>query len=317
MAALTPPEILLADQNIQEAEWLLGRGATPSSIDLAPQNIQEPEWLLGVSATPSPSIWVSPIFPICGPPPPVIYNEDPADGATSVALGAPVSFDVMDMGGGVNVNVTTIILGGILAWEFDAPTVGFVGVRTGYHYTISRITGWLTSELVTVVAHVEDVVGHPADEAWSFTTQSSSVLRSRLLFVIADNAIKLIFTGNVVTSGGYNLPTGYTIVDLDGIENPIVRSVYPTEQKVINYVILEVRGLREKSRYTLTLGNNKIYDSDGRPLNDVVVKWRMRKTKVDSSLWGAARRFDKKIGSNIRGILEAIMISDEEIGGDY
>jgi len=262
-------------------------------------------------------IQVSPIFPVCGPPPPVVYNEDPADGATGIAQSAQVSFDVMDMGGGIEINATTITLGGVLAWELDAPTIGFVGTRTGYHYEIRRASGWLPNELVTVVAHVEDVVGHPADEAWSFTTQSSSVLRSRLLFVVADNAIKLIFTGNVVTSGGYNLPTGYNIVDLDGIENPIVRSVYPTEQKVINYVILEVRGLREKGRYTLTLGNDKIYDSDGRPLNGIIVKWRMRKTKVDSSLWGAARRFDKKIGSNIRGILEAIMISDEEIGGDY
>jgi len=151
---------------------------------------------------------------------------------------------------------------------------------------------------------------------------TSSAIRGRL-FVIANNAIKLIFTGNVVTSGGYNLPTGYNIIDLDGIENPIVKSVYPTEEKIIDHVILEVQGLREKGHYTLILDNDKIYDSDGDPLNEgdplnnIVVNWYMRKTKVDSALLGAARRFDKKIGSNIRGILEAVMISDEEIGGDY
>jgi hypothetical protein len=57
---------------------------------------------------------------------------------------------------------------------------------------------------------------------------TSSAIRGKL-FVVANNAIKLIFTGNVVTSGGYSIPTGYNIIDLDGIENPIVKSVYPTE----------------------------------------------------------------------------------------
>jgi len=117
-------------------------------------------------------IQVSPIFPVCGPPPPVVYNEDPADGATGIAQSAQVSFDVMDMGGGIEINATTITLGGVLAWELDAPTIGFVGTRTGYHYEIRRASGWLPNELVTVVAHVEDLTGDAASEGWSFTASS-------------------------------------------------------------------------------------------------------------------------------------------------
>lgn len=81
------PSILLAPQNIQESEWLLGSSALDSlflapqhieepewllgssalgvpEIGLAPQNIQESEWLSGMSCT-QPSIGTSPIFQVC------------------------------------------------------------------------------------------------------------------------------------------------------------------------------------------------------------------------------------------------------------
>jgi hypothetical protein len=65
MAAIIPPEILFAPQNIQESEWLLGSSAlTQSEIGLAPQNIQESEWLLG-AAVGQPTIGASPIFQVC------------------------------------------------------------------------------------------------------------------------------------------------------------------------------------------------------------------------------------------------------------
>ena len=65
MAAITPPAIDLAPQNIQEPEWLLGSSALGvPEIGLAPQNIQESEWLSGMSCT-QPSIGTSPIFQVC------------------------------------------------------------------------------------------------------------------------------------------------------------------------------------------------------------------------------------------------------------
>lgn len=143
-----------------------------------------------------------------------------------------------------------------------------------------------------------------------------SEVRVSQLLVVASDSIKLIFTGNVVTHSGYSEVSNYFITDLDATGSPAVLSVYPTAKRVSTFVILEVRGLLEPGRYRLVVVDHKLHDSQGLDLVSISATWRMRRTKIDSALLGASR-FDKRIGSNIRGILEAVMLSDEEIGGSY
>ncbi len=240
----------------------------------------------------------------------------------------PIVVSVVDLKAGVDpaAGRVRIWVNSILAWDGASPQPGFTGSRVatspkGYKYTIIPNDDLPHNSIVLIDVHAYDLAGVPnfLDTSYTFHVEAiPSLLRAKQLVAVADDAIKLIFTGDVVTqAGGYAQVTGYTIVDLDGVENPVVKSVYPINEKVADYVILEVVGMREKGRYQLTVAYHKIYDELGNPLKDIVVKWQMRRTKVDSALLGAAQRFDKRIGSKIRGILEAIMLSDEEIGGDY
>lgn len=262
--------------------------------------------------------------------PPYLKTSElsPAPGSVDNAANAPIVVSVVDQKAGVDpaTDRVKIWVNSILAWNGASPQLGFTGSRVatspkGYKYTIIPDSDLPHNTIVLIDVHAYDLAGVPnfLDTSYTFHVEAiPSLLKAKQLVAVADDAIKLIFTGDVVTqAGGYNLALGYTIVDLDGIENPVVKSVYPISEKVANYVILEVMGMREKGRYQLTMDYYKIYDELGNPLKNVTVKWRMRRTKVDSALLGAAQRFDKRIGSNIRGILEAVMLSDEEIGGDY
>jgi hypothetical protein len=145
----------------------------------------------------------------------------------------------------------------------------------------------------------------------------ASTVKVEQVFVVAEDSIRLIFTSSVAVYGSYYDPTIYTIVDLDGTEQPEVVSVYPVIDKTPIHVTLETRGLRSGKRYSIAIANSSVFDGNGDALTDILEKFLMRRTKVDSGLQGAARRFDKKLGSNIRGTLEAIMINDELIGGDF
>jgi hypothetical protein len=110
---------------------------------------------------------------------PIISNKVPAPGATDVPLTDPVSFDVTDVGSGVNAAATTISLAGTPAWAADAPLPGFTGSRSaipnGYHYSINRISGWLPGEAVAVAVHAEDTVGNAVNASWSFTASTFAV----------------------------------------------------------------------------------------------------------------------------------------------
>lgn len=257
-----------------------------------------------------------------------ISELSPAPGSVDNAANAPIVVSVVDQKAGVDpaTNRVKIWVNSILAWNGASPQPGFTGSRVatspkGYKYTIIPDTDLPHNTIVLINVQAYDLAGVPnfLDTSYTFHVEAiPSLLKVQQLIAVANDAIKLIFTGDVVTqAGGYAQASGYTIVDLDGVENPVVKSVYPINEKVANYVILEVVGMREKGRYRLTMDYYKIYDEDGNPLKNIVAKWQMRRTKVDSALLGAAQRFDKRIGSNIRGILEAVMLSDEEIGGNY
>jgi hypothetical protein len=160
----------------------------------------------------------------------------------------------------------------------------------------------------------------------AFLSTSSTVDIDRVV-VIAQDVIRLDFTGPVVATPSLSDPDSYSITG--GLA---VKSVLPIEGRVTSSVFLQlIPKATWRTDYEITLpsaGTDKlvvwvdlplttIYKPDGEPLQTMSAQWTHHRTKVDSVLASMPGMFDLGISSNLRMILQAIANSDEEIGGDF
>lgn len=259
--------------------------------------------------------------------PPYLDNLSPDSGDIDVPANTNVQLDILDLKAGVVNTTVKIWINSILAWDGSAGGIqpGFSGTEVpaspkGYRYNINPNSDFPFNSLVLVQVQAYDNAGVPnfLDTSYSFITAAiPSTVKVSQILVVAEDSIRLVFTGNVVKSDTYLNPSSYELVDLDGTEQPTVDSVYPVDDQTPGHVTLGTKGLRAGKRYSIEIGRHTVYDGNGYPLTDILEKFLMRRTKTDSALQGAARRFNKKIGGDLRGVLEAVMISDEEIGGDF
>jgi len=112
---------------------------------------------------------------------PVVTPVDPTDDEGDVPLDSSVILDITDVDSGVDVNSVIIAIGGVTAWQADAPAPGYSGSRTvilsgdgsyalGFRYTLYPDVDLLYGTLYTVLVDASDVTGNTTQLLWSFTT---------------------------------------------------------------------------------------------------------------------------------------------------
>jgi hypothetical protein len=156
--------------------------------------------------------------------------------------------------------------------------------------------------------------------------------RTASVFVVARDILKVNFTSAVAVRDSLLNPESYVISLLEGDVLPVVVEVLPIEDPTTTSVFLRLSPKAELgSTYQLTMpsagatgeifdediDDRVLYDPDGVPLATMSDQWTHHRTKVDSVLASMAGMYEKQVGGNLRMLLQAIMISDEEIGGDF
>jgi len=122
--------------------------------------------------------------------PPVVENQDPAPGATDVAIETDVDLDIVDRGllaSGVDPATVVITIEGVIVWQADAAVNGWSGTKSvisdGFRYALDNPINFGFSQTVTVRAEADDFSGKSVDATYSFTTESSTVWPGHALTV--------------------------------------------------------------------------------------------------------------------------------------
>jgi len=134
------------------------------------------------------------------------------------------------------------------------------------------------------------------------------------IIVISKDSIRLEFSGSLAVDSNLLNAENYQITPATGI---YVDSVLRPSGSYTTNVQLLVRGLQEDQEYVLTLADEELRAINGDYVDETFLEWTHRKTKTDLMISSISPAYDTRKRSNIRGVLEAITISDEEIGGNY
>jgi hypothetical protein len=237
-----------------------------------------------------------------------------------------------------------IVIGGVFSGE--------VWIRNGPdNYTSLGLSGVGGAEGQVAIAgnHVIQTGGNTSQEhdgiGWSLIPNADSngvwlvdiatavdTTNDIDVFVVAEDVLKLNFDSAVAVTESLFDPNSYAITLLDGSTVTSVVEVLPIEDKTTTSVFLRLSpkaGFGDTYRITLPsagavseilpedIPTQTLFDPGGVPLATMSTTWTHHRTKIDSVLSNIANMYDKKVGGILRTILQAITISDEEIGGDF
>lgn len=154
---------------------------------------------------------------------------------------------------------------------------------------------------------------------------ATETVRVENVFVVAQDVIRVDFTNpiaitnSVLDPDSYILSPGLEVDEVLTVESRTAQSLFikvtPKAQFDTEYQLLIPSA--GTSDLVVEIPDGTFYTPTGVPLQTMTASWAHHRTKVDSVLASLANMYDIKLGSNLRMILQAIMISDEEIGGDF
>ena len=154
------------------------------------------------------------------------------------------------------------------------------------------------------------------DVTYSFRIEGFSSIKISNVFVVAENLIELQFSDVLVVLDGYLDPSTYTIVD-SFLKEIQVTSILDPGSSVSSSIFLVTKGLSSSGSYQLNINSGILFDRNGKSLDAQQITWSMHRTKVDSTIDSLAKFYNTRSRGVIRGLIEAIMISDEKIGGSF
>jgi len=246
---------------------------------------------------------------------PTVDEEDPIDGETAVSVDHNIHLHVHKGSSALDESTILIQLNGVDVWKNNVAQPGFSVVKSsiadGFSFDIDPDSNLSPATEYTVYVFAENDTDH-VDEYWSFSTSANIVVD---IFIVAKDVIMVMFSEGVVANNEYKDVNNYEITSVSGGTVPVVSQVLPAYERVPQIVLLKVDYLELGNEYSLLI--KQIYNSDGKVSSNVTATWIQHKTKVDiaistlSDMWNTSNR------SIIRSIIEAVMISDEKIGGNY
>ncbi len=129
---------------------------------------------------------------------------------------------------------------------------------------------------------------------------------------LAADLIKVTFSESVVVNNAYKLVGNYTAVN-DAGSWPVQQVIVPYNTDVLDYVLLQISPQEVEVTYTITVAN--LTGRSGSSLEGTSASWTYHRTKIDSLLASMPTMYDKRPTANIRGLLTAIALGDNGVGG--
>lgn len=194
-------------------------------------------------------------------------------------------------------------------------------VLAGWTYSVQPVMGFSFGILAQFEIYVEDYAGNGTTYNYSFSTLASPTqyMSIESVFTVAQDVLKITFSSPAVVTRSFRSPSSYQILDLNGNVVASVVEILPVyeDSKVTTQLWVKVTGLVPGLRYVFSVRDEVLFDATGHPYAAMTYSWLMNKTKVDLVLSSFSGMYSTKERGTLRGILEAIMLSDEEIGGDF
>ena len=147
---------------------------------------------------------------------------------------------------------------------------------------------------------------------------STITLAGNPLFVIAQDVVRFKFTSELAVDSPYRSVESYRIENLSGGGDACwIKEVLPVLGRTNSYLFISLGGIGFGNTYKFTVLDRAVHDNYGGMIEECSITWTHHRTKVDSAISGLASAYDLRQRSNLRGMIEAMMIEDEIIGGDF
>lgn len=191
-------------------------------------------------------------------------------------------------------------------------------IFAGITYTLLPPGGQFTpGSSVIYTVYLEDYGGNYNTLEYSFYVANYSSIKISGFLLVAEDVLMITFSAMVVNNTELNDVRNFSIFDLSGGSNPSVLKTLPTYSVKTDKVYFKISELTLGHSYRFVVTEGMISDENGLRLREQRVRWDMRRTKIDSTISSLARFYATKTRGEIRGVIEAIMLSDELIGGDF
>jgi len=131
------------------------------------------------------------------------------------------------------------------------------------------------------------------------------------IFIIDHDVIRLFFSELLSVDRALQNISNFILSPTSATIQSI-RGSYGATTLFVDFYVL---GLTDGMEYEIGHHEDTLRDADGLFLTPTKVPWTYTLTKVEMTKSSLAQMYDLTLESHLRGIVQAIMVSDEEIGG--
>jgi hypothetical protein len=256
---------------------------------------------------------------------PYLENLNPYDGEVNVSSSTSVYLEIVDDLYGIDASSVVLTVGGVTAWTGDAQQPGFTVNKTvisanRYSYDITPDAGFSYDSVITIGVYAENTVSYQLNTTYSFETESISIgtLEARLL---SKDVLRVNFSEGISVDENLTNLSNWIISALPSGESPTVKQImFDPEFDTVSFVNLEISKTTTGVIYEISASN--LLNVEGAKFANpnliptVSTKFLSRSTKIDAVLSRIPKMYGRDLYSNIRNILSAIALEDEEIGGE-
>jgi hypothetical protein len=134
--------------------------------------------------------------------------------------------------------------------------------------------------------------------------------------IVDAKVIKLYMSEDIVVDKEYYNKENLSITNLtDSARYVSIESVLPCMNSTTSVLSLSVRGLVVGNVFGIVFHAGVFHESDGTIIGLSSVSWTQHFTKIDSALTHLPEMYATDVGTVLRTLLQATMLSDEYIGG--
>jgi len=136
------------------------------------------------------------------------------------------------------------------------------------------------------------------------------------VFVVDNDIIRVFVSEAVDVTPDYYSVVSYQLLDSSGNEIPI-DSIRRAHGNPTNVIELYSAGFIDGEKYTLSVGQLRLHATSGTFVLSTKVPWTHVISKVEMTKASLAGLYDMSLEGYFRTLVQAIMVSDEEIGGSF
>jgi len=135
------------------------------------------------------------------------------------------------------------------------------------------------------------------------------------VFVVDHDIVRVFISDAVDVTPTYYAAGSFQILDSIGNEIPIER-IRRARENPTNVIELYSAGLIDGENYTISVGRFLLHATNGAFVRQTKIPWTHVVSKVEMTKASLASLYDMSLEGYFRTLVQAIMVSDEEIGGN-